>query len=357
MCPEVSLLEKDACASRSNSGTGMIDHADLLKALVARRSLSSEQMSDAIGAIMDARFSPVQAAAFLALLAAKGESPDEVLGAARAMRARSLRVDHRLTQVLDVCGTGGDGVGTINISTIVAFVVASCGLAVAKHGNRAASSRCGTADVLEALGIPIDLEPEAARRELESKGFVFLFAQRYHPAMRNIAPIRRDLGVRTIFNLLGPLTNPARATHQVVGVSDERHLDLIAHALEGLGGLAGAVVHATSGLDEIAGDVPTQVVRFRGGRRERMLIDPADYGISVPQSEIIGGDVGTNARALEEILSGERSSRSDLIALNAALPLLIAERVGSIGEGIELARRQLHEGAAHAVFEAARRRP
>ncbi len=334
----------------------MSEHVVFLRALLAAQSLDAEEMSVAIGAIMDARWSPVQTGAFLTALAAKGETAEEIIGAAQAMRARGLHVEHARPKVVDVCGTGGAGHGTINISTCVGFVVASCGLPVAKHGNRAASSRCGSADVLEALGVPIDLDPEHARLALERDGFVFLFAQRYHPAMRNVAPVRRELGVRTIFNVLGPLTNPARATHQVVGVAERRHLELVGRALAGLGVRAAAVVHSVRGLDEIAGDVPTEVYRFGGGREERFTLDPATYGVAAPAEAIAGGDVAVNAQALHAILDGERSPRADVVALNAAMALLVAERVESLEEGVDLARGQLANGAAFAAYQRARRR-
>jgi len=327
----------------------------LLRALIAGHDLDDEQMAFAIGAIMDGAWSQVQAGAFLAALATKGEKPAEVVGAAEAMRARALHVEHELPLVVDTCGTGGDGAQTINISTAVAFVLAARGIAVGKHGNRAASSRCGSADVLEACGIRIDAPPEVARIALEHDRFAFLFAQLYHPAMREVAPVRRDLGVRTIFNLLGPLANPARATHQVIGVADEAHLELVGQALARLGAQAGAVVHATNGIDEIAGDVPTHVYQFTPQGARRWLLDPSDFAIFAPAASIAGGDPATNAAALRAILAGERSPRADVVALNAALGLVVAERASSLAEGLALARETLWNGAALAVFTSIRR--
>ncbi|MGP6159557.1 MAG: anthranilate phosphoribosyltransferase [Vulcanimicrobiaceae bacterium] len=327
----------------------------LLRALIAKRDLTDEQMAFAVGAIMDAEWSAVQAGAFLAALATKGETPAEVVGAAEAMRARALHVEHELPLVADTCGTGGDGAGTINISTAVGFVLAGCGVSVAKHGNRAASSRCGSADVLEASGIRIDAPPELARMGLERDRFAFLFAQLYHPAMREVAPVRRDLGVRTIFNVLGPLANPARATHQVIGVSSEAHLQLVGEALARLGAKAGAVVHAANGIDEIAGDAPTHVYQFTQSGARRWLLDPSDFAISAPAESIAGGDPPANAAALRAILEGERSPRADVVALNAALGLVVTELASSLAEGLALARKCLTGGAALAVFESVRR--
>jgi anthranilate phosphoribosyltransferase len=332
----------------------MSDYPALLRSVIARQDLDAETMSFAIGQIMDAEWSGAQAGAFLGALATKGESVAEVVGAAEAMRARSLHVEHDLPLVVDTCGTGGDGAHTINISTAVGFVVAGTGLPVAKHGNRAASSRCGSADVLEASGIRIDLSPEIARQQLERDHFAFLFAQAYHPAMKEVAPVRRQLGVRTVFNLLGPLSNPARATHQVIGVAGAAQLELMGEALERLGARGGAVVHATSGIDEIAGDAPTQVFQFGAGRVRQYLLDPLEYDVRASLADISGGEPAANALVLRAILEGERSPRADVIALNAALALVVAERAETVGEGLSLARSSLRDGAALAVFESMR---
>ncbi len=332
----------------------MSEYAALLRSVIARQDLDAEAMAFAIGAIMDAQWTQMQAAAFLAALATKGETVDEVVGAAEAMRARSLRVEHEHPIVVDTCGTGGDGKHTINISTAVGFVVAGCGLPVAKHGNRAASSRCGSADVLEAAGIAIDTPPEKAGRQLERHNFAFLFAQAYHPAMKEVGPVRKQLGVRTIFNLLGPLSNPARATHQVVGVAQPSHVALIGEALERLGASAGAVVHSASGLDEVGGDGPTEVYRFGAGAHRRWRLDPSELGVKATLEELAGGSPAENAAALQAILAGERSPRAEVVALNAALALVVAEHAESLEEGLAQARATLAEGRAHAVFEGLR---
>jgi anthranilate phosphoribosyltransferase len=335
--------------------TASPDHRSLLRALIAGQDLDADAAAYAIGAIMDAVWSPVQAAAFLAALATKGETALEVFGAAQAVRARSLHVDHALAVVADTCGTGGDGAHTINVSTAAGFVLAACGLHVAKHGNRAASSACGSADVLEASGLAIDVSPEVARLQLERERFTFLFAPLYHPAFKEVAPVRRELGVRTVFNVLGPLANPAHATHQVIGVAAERYLPLVGGALEALGARAGAVVHATSGIDEIAGDAPTLVYQFGPAGMRRWTLDPGDLGVHAPADALAGGDPAFNAAALRAILEGERSPRADVVALNAALGLVVAERAAEVREGLELARTALSSGAALDVFERLRR--
>ncbi len=329
----------------------MTPYAALLHALIARDDLTAEDMAGAIGAMMDGTWSAVQAAAFLGALATKGETLNEVVGAARAIRARSVHVEHALEVVVDTCGTGGDGAQTINVSTAAGFVLAGCGVHVAKHGNRAASSACGSADVLEAAGIALDESVELARIRLERDRFAFLFAQRYHPALRAVAPVRRELGVRTIFNILGPLANPARATHQVIGVAKRAQLELVGNALFELGAVAGAIVHARSGLDEVAGDAPTDVYQFSHAGIVRWTLEPAEFGVFSEPQALAGGTPLENAASLEAILSGERSARAEVVALNAALVLVVAGRAGDLFEGLALARTSLRDGAARAVFE------
>jgi len=329
----------------------------LLRAVLAGEDLTADEAAQAVGAIMDETMSPVRAAALLAALAAKGETAAEVVGAARAMRERSVRVEHGLPLVLDIVGTGGDGAHTINISTAAALVVAGCGIPVGKHGNRAASSKCGSADVLEALGVQLERDPEVSARLLREACITFLFAQRHHPAFRAVGPIRRELGVRTIFNVLGPLTNPAGANRQVVGVAHERHLALLAEALRDLGGDAAAVVHSASGLDEIAGDGPTHVVQFDAAGMRRWTLDPADYGVHAPLEAIRGGDAAFNAEVLLAIIEGEKSPRADLVVLNAALALVVAGAAGDITEGMATARAAIARGAARGALDALRERP
>jgi len=325
-----------------------------LRRVMRGEDLTADEMTLAIGRLMDAEEPPARVAGLLVALAMKGETPDEIVGAARAMRERALRVEHGLPLVLDVVGTGGDGAHTINISTAAAMVVAGAGVPVAKHGNRAASSRCGSADVLEALGVDLSLDPDEAARRLRADRMVFLFAQRFHPAMKNAAPVRRDLGVPTIFNILGPLTNPAGVQRLMLGVAQERLVTLVAEALAGLGCERGAVVHSLDGVDELSGAAPAIVAAIGGGGIEYRRLDPAEYGIRAELGDLRGGDATENARALESILRGERSPRADVVALNAGLALEVAGAAQDLREGLEVARRSIAQGAALAVLEAMR---
>ncbi|MDQ2681216.1 MAG: anthranilate phosphoribosyltransferase [Candidatus Eremiobacteraeota bacterium] len=331
----------------------MSDFPKTLRRVLDGRDLDEAQSRELIGGFMDGEVSAVQAAGLLAALAAKGESVGELIGAARAMRERSLHVEHNLPLVFDVCGTGGDGADTINISTIAGFVIAAAGVPVAKHGNRAASSACGSADVLEASGIEIDVAPDRAAAQLCESNFTFMFAPRYHPAMKAVAPVRRELGVRTMFNILGPLTNPARATHQIVGVARESHLEQVGDVLSALG-VQGAVVHAASGIDEVSGEGPTVVYEFGTERARRYTLDPAEYGIAAPLAVLRGGSAQTCKDAFESILQGERSARSDVVALNAALSLQLSGTAASFSEGLTIARDLLHSGKAYDVVQRVR---
>jgi anthranilate phosphoribosyltransferase len=330
------------------------DFSDVMSGVLAGRHLDSVAMFDAVGALIDGRWTPAQGGGFLAALAGKGEATCELVGAARALRRRARAVAHGLPVVIDVCGTGGDRSGTINVSTCAAFVVAACGVPVAKHGNRAASSRCGSADVLEFLDVPIDATPEQACASLRRDNFAFLFAQSYHPAMKSVANLRRELGVRTIFNVVGPLANPASANRQVIGVARAEHVDIVGEAMRVLGTEAAAVVHSHSGLDEVAGDGPTYVFRFYDGEVSRYEIDPVEFGVRAANATLAGGDAAANAGALVAILEGECSPRADVVALNAGLALEVAGRVENLRDGFELARSALRSGAARNVLERAR---
>jgi anthranilate phosphoribosyltransferase len=330
------------------------EYPPLLRRVIAGDDLSREDAARVVGLAMDAAYSPAQIAGLLVAIAIKGESVDEITGAACAMRDRCVRVEHGLDMVADVVGTGGDGANTINISTMAALVVAAAGVPVAKHGNRAASSTCGSADVLEAAGLAIELAPDVAAAMLEETGFTFLYAPRYHPAIRHVGPVRRELGVRTIFNVLGPLTNPAGATHLVVGVAREQLLETMGNVLRGLGVRAGAVVHGSNGLDEIAGDAPTLVYSFDERSSRRWVLDPADYGIRVPLTEIVESSVDGCRAAFTSILGGERSGRSDVVALNAAVVLQAVGLESRLDRSLDRAREILASGAALHTFERAK---
>ena len=332
----------------------MPDFAPMLRRVLGGEDLSADEAAFFVGEIVDGSYTPAQAAGLLAALAAKGESAQEIAGAARAMRERSVRVAHGLPMVVDVVGTGGDHADSINISTMAALVVAAAGIPVAKHGNRAASSACGSADVLEAAGFPIEVAPEVAARMLRETNFTFMFAPRYHPAMRNAAAVRRELGVRTIFNLLGPLSNPASATHQVVGVARQDLVERIGPALRALGVQRGAVVHGGSGLDEVSGDAPSLVYSFDDNGAATWQLDPRDAGIASPLRTPVGGSVERCREAFVEILQGNASDAAAVVALNAALVLQVAGVRESLADAFELARSILHSGAAWQTFERAR---
>jgi anthranilate phosphoribosyltransferase len=335
-----------------------IDVTAALTTLLAGDDLEQPAMEELIGAIMDGGLEAVQTTAILVALRAKGESGVELAAAARAMRARAVPVAAP-EGAIDTCGTGGDGAGTVNISTAAALVAAAGGVAVAKHGNRSVSSRCGSADVLEAVGVRLDLGREALATLLDEVGIAFLFAPRLHPAMAAVMPIRRALGVRTIFNLLGPLTNPAGVDRQVLGVWGPDVQSLVASALAELGAVHALVVHSDDGLDELSVVAPTTVFEVRDGEvADRWRLEPAELGIRPGDpADLRGGDATTNARRLCGILEGsERSAASEAVALNAAAALLVGGRVGSLAEGLGLARELLASGEAGRALERLARR-
>lgn len=330
------------------------DRPPLLRRLLAGEDLCQDAAADFIGDLMDASYTPAQAAGLLVALAAKGESVDEIIGAARAMRERCLRVEHRFPMLVDVVGTGGDHANTINISTMAALVVAAAGIPVAKHGNRAASSACGSADVLEAVGMQLELSPERASTVLRRCGFTFMFAPCYHPAMRNVAPVRRELGIRTIFNVLGPLSNPAGATHLVVGVAHPSLVEKIGNALRALGARRGAVIHGCNGVDEVVGDAPTLVYSFDEERARLWQLDPSAYGINVPMGAIVVGSTQACRDVFLSVLGGEPSHAATVVALNAALVLHTIGAEARIEHALERAATVLKSGAALRTLERAK---
>jgi anthranilate phosphoribosyltransferase len=326
-----------------------LDHRPLLNRLLAGHDLAGEEMEIFVGAVMDGGVDDVVVAAVLAALGTKGETGVEIAAAARAMRARAIPVPIAdPARAIDTCGTGGDGAETINISTAAALLAAAAGVPVAKHGNRSVSSRCGSADVLEAAGVRLDLSPGAMAALHDEIGIAFLFAPRLHPAMRAVMPVRRALGVRTVFNLLGPLTNPARVARQVIGVWGPDVQDLMASALAELGAVRALVVHSEDGLDEISVNAPTRVLEIRDGRvAGEWKVEPAELGIVVdnPKS-LMGGDVSENLRRIQDILGGrEVSAASEAVAINAAAALFVAENARNLADGLELARETLRSGA------------
>ncbi len=326
------------------------DSRQMLQRLIERKDLEAAELQWFMGEVMDGRAEPALVAAVLAALRAKGETPAEVAAAARAMRERLVPVPVRNPdRVVDTCGTGGDGADTLNISTAAALLAAACGVPVAKHGNRSVSSRCGSADVLEAAGVRFDIGPEGLARLHHEVGIAFLFAPRLHPAMAAVMPVRRTLGVRTVFNLLGPLTNPASAGRQVVGVWGREVQPLIAGALAELGARHALVVHSDDGLDEISVMAPTSVIEVRDGEvTGDWRVEPDRLGVTADRPESLrGGTVEENTRRLESILAGdERSAAAEAVALNAAAALVVAGLVGGLREGLERTREALAAGVA-----------
>ena len=325
----------------------MIRPNEALKRLLERRDLSRAETEELFGRLMDGELSEAMKAALLVALKMKGEAPPEIAGAAAAMRRRVIRIPHRLEGVVDTCGTGGDGKGTFNISTAAALVAAAAGAPIAKHGNRSVSSRSGSADVLAALGVAIDLEPEAAGRALETLGIAFLFAPRLHPAMKEVMPVRRELGVRTLFNVLGPLTNPAAARRQVMGVYAAELVPVIAEVLAALGADHALVVHGDDGLDELTTTGPSRVAEVRDGRVKSYEIDARNLGVPRARPEdLAGGSPEDNAELLRRVLAGEAGPLADITALNAAAALYVGGRAPNLGAGLDQAREAIASGAA-----------
>ncbi|MBI4874702.1 MAG: anthranilate phosphoribosyltransferase [Acidobacteria bacterium] len=324
----------------------------ILHRVVDRASLSAEEAEQAMALILSGQATTAQIAAFLVALRMKGETPDEVLGFARAMRARAARVDGGPPPLLDTCGTGGDNAGTFNISTVVALVVAGAGVRVAKHGNRSISSRCGSADVLEGLGVRIDLSPEAAGRSIREVGIGFLFAPALHPAMKYAQPARVELKMRSVFNLLGPLANPAGATAQLAGAPSLPAAELMARALAALGLERGFVVHGSDGLDENTTTGQTQAFEISQGEVTPRTLAPEDFGVARARAEdLAGGDRDENSRIARAILDGETGPRRDIVLVNAAAALVAAGRAAGFEEGVALAARSIDSGAAGARLE------
>jgi anthranilate phosphoribosyltransferase len=327
--------------------------APLLGRLLAHDAVRAEDVRSAFDAILAGEWTPVQVAGFAVALRMRGESAEAIVAAAQAMRATMTAVDHGLPVVVDTCGTGGDGAHTLNLSSAAAVVVAACGLPVAKHGNRSISSRCGSADVFEALGIPMDIEPARQREVLREAGIAFLFAPAHHPALKHASQARRELGTRTIFNALGPLANPARATHQLVGVYEDALRPVAARALGRLGLKRAWVVRSHDDLDEVSPCAPTRVSELSsdGDVRERE-VSPEDFGVArVERAAIAGGDASENARALVAILAGERHPARDAVVLNAAAALVVATG-DAPRDAAARARRAIDDGAARAKLEA-----
>jgi anthranilate phosphoribosyltransferase len=331
---------------------------DLLVQLIGRENLSREDTEHLFGLLMDGQIGEITMAALLAALAAKGESAEEIAGAATAMRRRLVAIPTQRSDVVDTCGTGGDGKGTFNISTAAAVVAAAAGVPVAKHGNRSVSSRSGSADVLEALGVEIEMDPVQAGKALDRMGIAFLFAPRLHPAMRRVMPVRRELGVRTIFNILGPLSNPAAARRQVLGVYDDRLVPLLAEVLRQLGCDHAMVVRGADGLDELTTTTSTLVAEVEGQQVRHYRLDPQELGFAMARPEdLLGGDPKHNAELFLEVLGGTAGPLLDITLLNAGAAVYVAGLRPSLHLGVDLARQAVDSGAARAKLDEMRLPP
>lgn len=317
----------------------------VLEHVLGGSDLDEATAGEVLGTIMRGEAEPVHVAGLLLALRAKGEAPSEIAGFVRAMLAAAAPI-HLDGPLIDTCGTGGDGAGTFNVSTIAALVAAAAGARVAKHGNRAASGRCGSADLLEAWGVAIDLPPGAVATTVDELGIGFLYARTFHPAMRYVAPVRAQLGIRTVFNVLGPLSNPAGAAHQVVGVADARLAPVMADALARLGKRHALVFRGDDGLDEVTTTGPSQVWEVRHGEVTRWQLDPADLGIPrATLSDLVGGEVADNVAIADRILAGEPGAPADLVAVNAAAALYAGDLVPDLATGLERARDAVRSGA------------
>jgi len=323
-----------------------------IRRIVDGQDLGRDEMHEVFGEVMDGRASDVQKSSLLIALRMKGETADEITGAALAMRERVTPLTVDRDRIIDTCGTGGDGRGTFNVSTVAALVAAGAGASVAKHGNRAVSSSCGSADVLAALGVNIDLDAARMSEVLERTGISFLFAPKLHPAMGAVAAIRRELGVRTIFNVLGPLTNPAFARRQVLGVYSLHLVDLLARVLLALGADHAMVVHSRDGLDEISISAPTHVCEVIDGEVRSYELTPEEIGLQrYSLSDLAGGDARENARIAREILAGCNGARTEIVAANAGAALYISGAADSVREGVAMAREAIATGAAMAKLQ------
>ncbi len=320
---------------------------DAIRKVVQGENLSREEAAAVMTEIMDGAATPAQIGCFLTALRLKGETVDEITGFAEVMREKATRISCSREDVVDTCGTGGDGLCTFNISTCAAFVAAGAGVAIAKHGNRCVSSGCGSADVLKELGVNIEAEPPVVEKCLETVGVGFLFAPKLHLAMKHAIGPRREIGIRTVFNILGPLTNPAGARRQLLGVYDGALTDLVARVLSNLGSQRVFAVHGEDGLDEISTTGPTRVTELNESEIRNYSIHPEDFGLSAcSMDDLKGGDAPTNAAMLKEVLGGRKGPKRDIVLLNSAAVIVAAGKADSLEEGIEIAVESIDSGRA-----------
>jgi len=332
----------------------MRDHR--INKLMNREHLSTKESYEIFLDMMTGDFSYIQMASFLTAMALKGETKQEILGGARALRDKSVSLANLEDNALDTCGTGGDGKNTINVSTAAAFIAATAGVKIIKHGNRSASSQSGSADVLEEMDINIHLNADEAREIYKELGMVFLFAPLFHPSMKNVAPVRKELGFRTIFNLLGPLANPAQVKRQVLGVNKEGLVEIMADSLLSLGIDRAMVVHGLDGLDEISVSGQTLVCEIKNGTKQHYFIHPSDFQMTTyPLEEIIGHDTKDNKELLYSLLKGfQKGAKADFLAINAGAAIYIGGKAETLGQGIHMAQDILSSGVAYSFLEAYR---
>ena len=326
---------------------------DLIKKVVSNQNLTRQEAALAMDTIMRGEATPSQIAAFITALRMKGETIDEITGCAEKMREHAINISPQQKNLVDTCGTGGDVSGTFNISTISAFVAAGAGVPIAKHGNRSVSSKCGSADVLEALGVKIDIEPKKVEECISKVGIGFIFAPIFHQAMKFAMPSRRETGIRTVFNILGPLTNPAKASAQVLGVFNPDLTEVMANVLKNLGTKEAFVVHGMDGLDEISLSDKTRVSHLKNGKVKTYFIEPKDVGLKKAKKEdILGGSINDNLKITYQILKGEeKGPKRDIVLFNAAAAIMVAGLVKDLKEGFKLAAESVDSGAAYKKLE------
>lgn len=326
---------------------------EAIKKVVDNIDLSTDESAAVMGEMMSGEATPSQIACLITALRMKGETADEVTGFASKMRENAVKINTKYSDIIDTCGTGGDFSGTFNISTVSAIVAAAAGVRVAKHGNRSASSKCGSADILEAMGVKIDLPPDKVKQSIEEVGIGFIFAPNFHPAMKYAGPSRKEIGIRTIFNILGPLTNPAGAKYQLLGVFSEKLTELMSMVLQNLGSTEVMVVHGMDGLDEITVTDRTKISHLKNGNIKNYFIEPKNFRMNRhAKEELVGGTVNDNIKITNDILKGvEKGAKRAIVLLNTAAALVVAQIAKDMNEGIEKAKASIDSGAAFKKLE------
>jgi len=326
---------------------------DFIQKLVDGYDLSRDQAGTAMKEIMKGEATPSQIASFITALRMKGETAEEITGCAEVMRENAVRIDPKVKDLVDTCGTGGDASGTFNISTVSAIVASAAGVPIAKHGNRSVSSKCGSADILEALGVKIDLPPEKVKKSIEDVGFGFIFAPNFHPAMKFAMPSRREIGIRTVFNILGPLTNPASAKNQVLGIFSEKLTVLMAQVLKNLGSEEVMVVHGMDGIDEISVSDKTKISHLKESNIRNYFLEPKTFKMRrYALDDILGGSVNDNIKITNDILNGEeKGAKRDIVLLNSAAAIMVGKKAKDMFEGIRIAAETIDSGKARKKLE------